>query len=251
MSRYINPNFSYIQLQSARKLYHSSHHNKHRQKLYLMLSIREYSDYDTYVHRKKSYSWITDTRFLYREQDWIRFRHCNCYKFGNGHCISCGDMKDSVSAALLSLVVCPHLQRPLEKAITETKFEAIMTCRASHWDDPWLNNNCSTCSGLHQCQICPTEFQLDTKDYDLFDKRLILTRWLDLGEGLTPGDPKWTSHIGSNDGGEEKPLPFKAGSLKATFQKLSGPPALFRLDNPVAVFLGYDQPLNIRSKAKK
>jgi hypothetical protein len=47
--RYINPNFSYIQLQSARKLYYPSYYNDYRQKLYDMLSYNEVF-YLKYIH---------------------------------------------------------------------------------------------------------------------------------------------------------------------------------------------------------
>jgi hypothetical protein len=97
-----------------------------------------------------------------------------------------------------------------------------MTCRASHWDEKGLNKTCATCAGLHQCQTCPTEFQLDTVDYgyNYYHRRLIVTRWLDLGEGRTPEDPKWKSHLGSRDRSQAKPIPFEAGSIKATFEKI-------------------------------
>jgi hypothetical protein len=40
-----------------------------------------------------------------------------------------------------------------------------------------------------------------------------------LGEGQTAEDPKWTSHISSRDGGQENPIPFKAGSIKDALKK--------------------------------
>lgn len=59
-------------------------------------------------------------------------------------------------------------------------------------------------------------------DYGFYDKRLILTRWLDLGEGRTPEDPKWKSHIGPRDRGTETPVYFEAGSIKSTIEKYQG-----------------------------
>lgn len=215
--RYINPNFSYVQLQSARKLHHSRYDKEHSQKLYNMLSYDKINIYNTHSHQQVSYIWFTRGRFIYCQQDRFRFCHQNCLSRSKKRgCIECRHGgEDSVLTVLLSLVVCPHLQYPL----TETKFESIMTCRASHWNIARLNRTCATCSGLHQCKTCPTEFQFDTLDYSESDRRLILTRWLDLGEGQTAEDPKWTSHIGSGGGGQENPIPFKPGSIKDALKK--------------------------------
>lgn len=207
-----------------------------------LLSCNMWFNYNTHVHQKKSYILLLNCRFLYRGQDWVRFRHQGCFISTNNDCMHCGDSKDVVLTILLSLVVCPHLQHPLKKGATKTKFEAIMACRASHWDNIKSNRNCSTCSGLHQCEICPTEFQLDTKDFGFFGKRLILTRWLDLGDGITREDPKWTSHVGKDDHSQESPIPFQAGSIKGSCQKVDSPRFRFHLDSSLALFLGYSQP---------
>ena len=226
--RYINPNFNYVSLQSVMKLHRSGSYEDYDSKIYDMiksrnslLSYNKFSRYDTYAHQKQSYIYVTEGPFLYREQDLLRFRHIDCIiSCSKRDCIACwGGGEDFISTTLLSLVVCPHLQSPLKKAATKTRFEAIMTFRASHWDDIRLNNTCATCSGLHQCHTCPTEFQLDTMDYGYFDRRLILTRWLDLGEGRTPEDPKWKSHIGSRDHSTENPIHFEAGSIKAAIEE--------------------------------
>jgi transcription elongation factor Elf1 len=236
--RYINPNFNYVSFQSIMKLTRSNNYQDYSN----LLGCNMWFNCNTHVHQKKSYILPLKHRFLYRGQDWLRFRHQGCFIFTHKGCMHCGGSKDIVSTILLSLVVCPHLQHPLKKGATKTKFEAIMTCRARHWDNIWRNRTCSTCSGLHQCKICPTEFQLDTKDFGFFGKRLILTRWLDLGDGISSEDPKWTSHVGKEDHSQETPIPFQAGSIKGSFQKQDSPRFRFHLDNSLALLLGCNQP---------
>lgn len=96
--RYINLNFSYIQLQSARKLYYSSYYKGYRQKLYSMLSYNEVSICDTYTRERTSYSWLTKSRFLYREQNLLQLCHRQCLgSCSEKDCIRCrGGMKDIV-----------------------------------------------------------------------------------------------------------------------------------------------------------
>lgn len=138
------------------KLRRSSRYKDYKPKIYRMtrsrdnlLGYNKFSSYDTYTHQKQSYIYISTGSFLYREQELFRFRHEDCiFGCNKRGCIACwGRGEGFISTILLSLVICPHLQPPLRKASTKTRFEAIMTCRASHWDDLRLNNTCATCSG--------------------------------------------------------------------------------------------------------
>ena len=65
---------------------------------------------------------------------------------------------------------------------------------------------------LHSCDSCPTEFKAT-----FGDRCVIFSVWQDLGTGLSPKDPYWTSHIWST---ENNPLhcskfDYKHGSIKA------------------------------------
>lgn len=138
--RYINPNFNYTSLQSIMKLHRlhrSSRCKDYRLKIYNiirsrdgLLSYNKFSRYDTYAHQKQSYIYVWKGSFLYREQELFRFHHEDCiFGCNKRSCIACwGRGEDFISTILLSLAVCPHLQSPLRKAGTETRFEAIMTC---------------------------------------------------------------------------------------------------------------------------
>jgi hypothetical protein len=50
-------------------------------------------------------------------------------------------------------------------------------------------------SGLRQCNYCPTEYQIDIQDYGQLGVVVVITKWLDLGEGRTIMDPKWWNHL--------------------------------------------------------
>jgi hypothetical protein len=48
---------------------------------------------------------------------------------------------------------------------------------------------------IYQCSFCCTDFQLEVVDCDRKGIALVITRWLDLGSGLDPDDPKWRRHL--------------------------------------------------------
>lgn len=43
---------------------------------------------------------------------------------------------------------------------------------------------------LHSCDRCPTDFRIE-----IYDRRATLCVWQDLGDGSSPADPYWRSHI--------------------------------------------------------
>ncbi|KFZ15347.1 hypothetical protein V502_05653 [Pseudogymnoascus sp. VKM F-4520 (FW-2644)] len=70
-----------------------------------------------------------------------------------------------------------------------------------------------------RCEICPTEFQIDIKVFPKVGVALVITRWLDLGEGHTVSDPKYASHIAYYHRDPiDTPVSFEAGSIKAAYE---------------------------------
>ena len=54
-----------------------------------------------------------------------------------------------------------------------------------------------------KCRRCKFEYQLEVLDTGSDGLAIVITRWLDLGSGLTPSDPKWRFHtesVGQDDG---------------------------------------------------
>lgn len=94
----------------------------------------------------------------------------------------------SITSWDVQTTVCDHLHNlGLKNSLNK-----LIECRMHHWRD---GVSCVLCTGLQQCRCCYTEFQLDVKEYGQGEIALILTRWLDLGECLTPFDPKWSRRM--------------------------------------------------------
>ena len=143
---------------------------------------------------------IADGRFLLRRQNWLIFP---------------AGKKVEVPKKVYTCI-CPHWHFIVPYSHS-TELTRKLSCRASHWNNQQLNSNCPTFTGLFQCEACPTEFQIDAMDFSDYDYggALIITRWLDLGEGQNPLDGKYRSHVRSYHG---DPVPFKAGSIKTTYE---------------------------------
>jgi hypothetical protein len=80
------------------------------------------------------------------------------------------------------------------------------------------------CTSTAQCLKCPMDFVLDTVDLGERGIAGCATRWINLGAGLHPADPKWRSHLG-------KPLPqgvtyepHPLGSIRSSFENQTSIP---------------------------
>lgn len=48
---------------------------------------------------------------------------------------------------------------------------------------------------MNSCKFCTTEFRTDFKELGDQGCALFLTKWMDLGQGRSPSDPKWEGHF--------------------------------------------------------
>lgn len=97
---------------------------------------------------------------------------------------------------------------------------AELACRVRHIKNAKLNATCPMCTGLFQCKYCPTEYQIDYKDFG-DGVALIVTSWLDLGEGRTASDPMYQSHVLCNTFPQyqlDLP-PIEVGSIRAAYEE--------------------------------
>ena len=69
---------------------------------------------------------------------------------------------------------------------------------------------------LIKCKYCFTEFRTDFKELGKRGNALYVTKWQDLGHGLSPLDPKWQSHI--SEYRLCKRVRFKLGSICSAFE---------------------------------
>lgn len=84
--------------------------------------------------------------------------------------------------------ICPHTAtRHVNSHVLEGT-----RCRIKH--NPYLNQ-CRKATGLKQCLRCPTEYQVDVQECEQRGSLVVLTKWLDIGEGRGWTDFKWRSHL--------------------------------------------------------
>jgi hypothetical protein len=91
--------------------------------------------------------------------------------------------------------ICPHLE-----FISVEGFKGywIPQTTTATCDEP---EDCEGGKGISQCEYCFTEFQIDFKHVEGCGDAMFFTRWLDLGEGRSPLDSKWQSHVEWRIGG--------------------------------------------------
>ncbi|KAJ5116471.1 hypothetical protein N7456_000819 [Penicillium angulare] len=57
----------------------------------------------------------------------------------------------------------------------------------------WANGTLGVYQG--KCRKCNTEYEIQVREANTDDVTLTITRWADLGPGLTPKDMRWRSHL--------------------------------------------------------
>ncbi|KIM95456.1 hypothetical protein OIDMADRAFT_59922 [Oidiodendron maius Zn] len=69
---------------------------------------------------------------------------------------------------------------------------------------------------LIKCKYCFTEFRIDFKEFGKRGNAIYVTKWQDLGHGLSPLDPKWQGHILKDR--LCKRVKFQLGSICSAFE---------------------------------
>lgn len=87
------------------------------------------------------------------------------------------------------------------------------------------------CTSTAQCLKCPRDFVLDAVDLGERGIAGCLTRWINIGPGLHPADPKWRSHLPewrSYLGKWPPPVityePHSLGSIRSSFESQTAIP---------------------------
>mgnify|MGYP001580602516 CR=1 FL=1 len=194
----IQDGFCSITFQSAMKLYR--HGLDYSEQISLLTGFGS-PNVRGYTYQWTSIPRIVNGHFILRHQVWL------LYPVGY----------EVIMPDTIYTDICPHWQF---NCLGWSKLNMKLACRISHWDNLRLNLRCPTCSGLFQCRICPTEFQINTKDFLRNGVALVLTRWLDLGEGRDLSDPRYASHVYHGYGScyRDTPVPFEAGSIRAAYE---------------------------------
>ena len=132
---------------------------------------------DGYTYQHSWAPGIVEGNLLFRVQHWYRL------PFGQ-------DVRLPMD---YSLNICPHWFNYKRNGFSELGRMAI--CAAGHWE--YNQDKCGFCSGNWACKLCVTEFRIDFKSFGNDGVAVVVTTWLDLGEGRTPDDPKWMRRGGS------------------------------------------------------
>jgi hypothetical protein len=104
--------------------------------------------------------------------------------------------------------------------------------------------------GLVQCKFCATEFRVDLEYFDAVGRVILFTRWKNLGEGRSPLDHQWRSHLVGPGGSTCERVYFPAGSICAAFE---GAGEAFEIDSlmtpefrkELEVLLSWRLPINV------
>ncbi len=138
-----------------------------------------------------------------------------------------GQVCEWSQASYPCLRVCPHLDSFASPGRGNI-LPYLLYCRVEHIRKG--QNPCGVCTGLKQCQYCPTEMQIDVKVFEGRGIALVVTKWLAVGTGMSPSDPKWRSHLyDENHRPVFQRLSFKAGSIQKAFEQ----PSKFDFESPL------------------
>jgi hypothetical protein len=199
VSLYLGKQFHDITFRSVTVLHRRGIHCS---KLLCLLSGLDTTYLPGVNYQKVSICRIASGHLLFRHQNWILYRDRK--------------IRDLPPPDSIQLIAYPHVTMFHD-------FVANKVARRTRHLQDILNNTdnklvCIVCEGLSQCHVCPVGFQIDTKDFSTKGIAVVITRWLDLGDGDTPFDPKWMSRVLKGHYPTRTTVPFPLGSIKQAFQ---------------------------------
>ncbi|KAM3065285.1 hypothetical protein ACMFMF_011224 [Clarireedia jacksonii] len=144
---------------------------------------------------------IVSNELLMRSQQWVLLPH---------------NRRDELVTKCLSFRLCRHIWA-LGKG-----GDNLPTLIKSRLDILEEQGRC--CTSTAQCLKCPMDFVMDIVDLGERGIAGCLTRWINLGTGLHPADPKWRSHLGKllPQGVTYEPHPL--GSIRSSFENQTAIP---------------------------
>ena len=111
-----------------------------------------------------------------------------------------------------SVLICDHVTTRSSEIsrLIESKLKRHRT-ESACWAD----------SEVLKCRYCNIDFQVEIKEVDDEGTALVITKWLDLGSGLTPMDTRWRVHL-ARDRDAEIGKSRKAGDIRLRFESEPG-----------------------------
>lgn len=106
------------------------------------------------------------------------------------------------------VIICDHMhtRSPKISRLIESKLEPGRT-----------ESECQVYPEVFRCPYCNTDFQIEVKESGDERLALVVTKWLDLGSGLTPMDIKWRVHR-ANHKTSEIGVMGKPGEVRLRFE---------------------------------
>jgi hypothetical protein len=124
--------------------------------------------------------------------------------------------KPSLTQGIQRVTVCPHISLIWNQE-SRGLHDIVKRVKSLRWDVPRIEWNCQ---GLvTRCPHCPTEFSLEFEQFGEKAEALFVTKWLDLGQGRSPMDYKWQSHLTCSEERLWQSIELDRGSGYAIFQR--------------------------------
>ncbi|KAL1986327.1 hypothetical protein VTN96DRAFT_9565 [Rasamsonia emersonii] len=116
--------------------------------------------------------------------------------------------------------------RCMERGILLSKFHFVLICdhigvARRKTIASFIMESERTPGAVFKCHFCNIDFQITIREYD-GGLAMVVTKWLDLGSGLTPDDTRWRVHCG-RDWHVEPGALREAGTLRQRFENEFGP----------------------------
>lgn len=87
------------------------------------------------------------------------------------------------------ILVCNHIIRDSSEGYGPGVAESVSHCLESY------RFGATTTPELRRCRYCDTDFKFDIKEHGDDGLALVITKWVDLGSGITPDDTRWKCHM--------------------------------------------------------
>lgn len=124
--------------------------------------------------------------------------------------------RDMILSKTKFMMICDHMRTYYSdiSQLIESKLEHYRRTGIEPGED-------DASPDVRKCRYCNVDFQLEIKDFGGEGLALVVTKWLDLGSGLTPMDTRWRVHIGRDRDAEIGAL-GEAGDVRMRFEREPG-----------------------------
>jgi hypothetical protein len=122
--------------------------------------------------------------------------------------------KRSLIQGIQRVTVCPHISL-IWNLYSQGLHGIVERFESFRRDIPRIDRNWQ--GMVRQCPHCLTDFSLEFEQFEEKVEAVFVTKWQDLGQGRSPMDYKWQSHVACR--AERIWLPVDRGSVCAMFER--------------------------------